>query len=106
LHLVIKSKSEFVDQTMDANYNLDIFAMVAWTSELAKKIIKRYILILRHYQVVIKKITCIFKWWEKHEIMFPTIRFPTQQILGIVSSQIETKNGQNALKGATSITSH
>jgi hypothetical protein len=36
--------------------------------------------------VNIKEITWIFKWWEKHEVMFPTIRFLTQQILGIVSS--------------------
>jgi hypothetical protein len=98
LHLMIKSKSEFADQTMDAYYSLDIFAMVAWTSESTKKIVKRELLILRHYQVDIKEITCIFRWWEKHEVIFPTIRFLAQQILGIVSSQIEIKMVKTHLK--------
>jgi hypothetical protein len=91
LHLMIKFKSEFANQTMDAGCSLDIFAMVAWTNESTKKIVKRKFLILRHYQVNIKKITCIFRWWEKHEVMFPTIKFLAQQIWRIISSQIETK---------------
>jgi hypothetical protein len=65
---------------MDAYYSLDIFAMVAGTSESTKKIVKRELLSLKHYQVDIKETTCIFRWWEKHEIMFPTIRFLAQQI--------------------------
>ncbi len=48
----------------------------------------------------IKEIICIFKWWEKHEVMFPIIRFQAQQILGIGSSQIETKMVKTHLKEA------
>ncbi len=32
---------------------------------------------------------CPFQWWQKHEAMFPTIRFLARQILGVVGFQIE-----------------
>ncbi len=32
------------------------------------------------------------QWWEKHESRFPIVVFLARQILGIVSSQIETKH--------------
>ncbi len=41
------------------------------------------------YQMDVKEITCPLKWWEKHEMMFPTIEFFVQQILRIISAQSE-----------------
>jgi len=32
---------------------------------------------------------CLFKWWRKHESMFPTIGFFVRQTLEIVGFQIE-----------------
>jgi hypothetical protein len=37
---VVESKNEFVDQIVDANYNLDIFEMVTKTNGPTKDIIK------------------------------------------------------------------
>ncbi len=56
-----------------------------------KEIVKTKLLILKCYQADVNEIACPFQWWEKHEVLFPTIGFPTQQILKFVSSQIETK---------------
>jgi hypothetical protein len=72
--------------------NLDIFEHNANTSELAKEFVKRELLIFRRYQFNVKDIKCPLQWWKKHETMFPTIEFLTQQILGVVGIQIE-KNG-------------
>jgi hypothetical protein len=88
---MVRSKSEFVEETMDVNYSLDIFEMAAITSEPSKIIVKRELLIFNHYQMNVKETTCPFKWWEKHEIMFPIVGFHVQQILRIVGSQIETE---------------
>jgi hypothetical protein len=41
--------------------------------------------------VDVKDIKCPLQWWQIHEAMFPTVGFLTQQILGIVESQIEIK---------------
>ncbi len=60
-------------------------------NESSKENVKRNLLIFRHYQVDVKKITCPFRWWEKHEVLFPIVGFLTQQILGIVGSQFEIK---------------
>jgi hypothetical protein len=37
----------------------------------------------------VKEITCPFRWWEKHEVMFSIIGFLAQQIFRIVGSQID-----------------
>jgi hypothetical protein len=36
-----------------------------------------------------KDIKCSLPWWRKHETMFFIVAFLTQQLLGIVWSQIE-----------------
>jgi hypothetical protein len=41
-------------------------------SELAKELVKRELLILRHYQIDIK---CPLQWWEKHETIFLIVDF-------------------------------
>jgi hypothetical protein len=53
--------------------------------------VKKELLVFWHYLVDVKEIKCPFQWWEKHENMFPTIKFHICQILGIVGSQIETE---------------
>jgi hypothetical protein len=70
LHPVVEFEIEFVEQIVYADYNLKLFEMVAWTSEPSKKIVKKRLLIFRHYQVDVKEITCPLQWWEKHEVMF------------------------------------
>jgi hypothetical protein len=47
LHLVVRFKSEFIEQTMDVDYSLDIFEMVAIISEPSKIIVKRKLLIFK-----------------------------------------------------------
>jgi len=54
--------------------------MEVGTSEPSKDNVKRYILIFRHYQMDVKEITCPFRCWEKHEVLFPIVGFLTQQI--------------------------
>ncbi len=49
LYLVIGFESEFVDPTVNVDYNLDIFAMAVGTNELAKEILKRKHLICKPY---------------------------------------------------------
>ncbi len=39
----------------------------------------------------LKEIKNSLHWWEKHESRFPIVAFLARQILGIVSSQIETE---------------
>ncbi len=67
---------------------MDIFEQTTSTNELAKKIVKE-LLIFRNYQFNVKDIKCPLQWWEKYEMMFLTIGFLTQQILGVVIIQIE-----------------
>lgn len=76
---------------MDAYCSLEIFEMEVGTSEPSKENVKRDLLIFMHYQMYVKEIICPLRWWEKHGVLFPIVGFLTQQILGIVGSQIETK---------------
>ncbi len=59
---------------MDEDCKLDIFEMMIRINELAKKLVKKKLLILKQHKKDIKDIKCPFHWWE-HEIMFPTIGF-------------------------------
>ncbi len=68
---------------------MDIFEQIAITSESIKKLVKRKHMIFKRYQLNVKDIKCPLQWWHKHEVMFPTVGFLTQQILGIIGSQIE-----------------
>jgi hypothetical protein len=58
LHLVVESKNEFIDQIVDANYNLDMFEMATRTNEPTKEIVKKSFLIFRHYQMDVKEVIC------------------------------------------------
>jgi len=60
--------------------------------EIAKEIVTRELLDFRRFHVDLKEIKNPFQWWEKHESIFPVVTFLARQILGIVSSQIETEH--------------
>jgi len=68
---------------------LDIFEQTINTREPTKKLVKRELLISKRYQLDVKDIKCPLEWWQKHEAMFPIVRFLAQHILGIVGSEIE-----------------
>jgi hypothetical protein len=67
---------------------LDIFEQTPITSEPTIKIVKREMLIFKHYQVNFKEIKWPLQWLVKHEAMFLII-FVLAQTLRIVGSQIE-----------------
>jgi len=67
LHPLVNLDTNCADQ--------DIFEQVVSTSELAKELVKRELLVFKKYQLDIKDIKCFFQWWQKHEAMFPTIGF-------------------------------
>jgi hypothetical protein len=74
-HPLVKFKSDIVDQRMDEDCNLDIFEMMIRINELTKKLVKKKLLIFKQHKKDVKDVKCPFHWWEKHEIMFPTIGF-------------------------------
>jgi hypothetical protein len=55
--------------------NLDIFQMTSRNTKPTKKLVKKVLLVFRHYQMDVKEIKCPLQWWDKHEGMFPTIGF-------------------------------
>jgi hypothetical protein len=93
-HIVLSSftpLSLYINKGVDENYSLDIFKMTTNINELMKELVNKRLLILKRFQMNVKDIKCHCQWLEKHEFMFPIIRFLTYQILSIISSQIETK---------------
>jgi hypothetical protein len=80
-----------VEQNVEEDMSLDIFEMIASTSEPTTKLVNKILLIFKCYQVDVKDIKCPLQWWKKHENMFPTFGFCARQILRIVGFQIETK---------------
>jgi hypothetical protein len=78
LHLLVRSKRNSINQNIfDEDYNLDIFEQTVSTSEFAKQLVKKVLLIFRRYQLDVNEIKCPFQWWQKHEAMFPIIRILT-----------------------------
>jgi len=78
LHLLVRSKRNSINQNIfDEDYNLDIFEQTVSTSESAKQLVKKVLLIFKRYQLDVNDIKCPFQWWQKHEAMFPTIRILT-----------------------------
>jgi hypothetical protein len=59
--------------------------------ETTKEIVTRELLDFRRFHVDVKNTKNPLQWWEKHEFGFLVISFLAKQILGIVSSQIETE---------------
>jgi hypothetical protein len=86
-----KFEVECANQTIDADFKLDIFQQTPNTHEPMAELVTKGNVIFKHNQVDSKKIKCLFQWWAKHEALFPTIGFLVCQILGICRSQIETK---------------
>jgi len=56
---LIEYESNIIDQRMNDNYNLDIFEITARTNEPTKELVKRKLLMLKDFQVDVKKI----KWF-------------------------------------------
>jgi hypothetical protein len=75
LHLVVRSKSEFVEQTMDVDYSLDIFEMVAIISEPSKIIVKRKLLIFKRYQMNVKELFAFLDGGRNLKLCFPHLDF-------------------------------
>jgi hypothetical protein len=86
-----KFKVEHVHQITNVKSNLNIFEQTLSISEPITKFVTREMLIFKHYQVVFKKIKCLFQLWAKHEAMFFIVSFLAQQILEIAGLQIEIK---------------
>jgi hypothetical protein len=75
----------------DEKNNLDIFEMSTRTSEPIKEVVNKELLLFKRFQVDVKDIKCLLKWWAKHEPLFPTMACLACQIFDIVGSQIKTK---------------
>jgi hypothetical protein len=77
------------------------FKMATNINELVKELVNQKLLIFRRFQMNVKDIKCHCQWFEKHEFMFPIIRFLAYQILSIIGSQIGIKRifffGDNVL---------
>jgi hypothetical protein len=58
LHLLVEFEKGVVDQKVGEDNNLDIFEMIANTSEPATKLINKKLLIFMHYQMDVKDIKC------------------------------------------------
>jgi hypothetical protein len=86
---LVESKGGVVDRRVEEDNNLNIFEMIANTSELTTKLINRELLIFMHYQMDVNDIKCPLQWWEKHDNMFLIVGFCARQILRIVGSKIE-----------------
>jgi hypothetical protein len=90
LHPVENYDVESIEHKSYEENNLDFFEMTTNTIEPVIELVNKELLIFKRFQVDPKEIKCPLQWWQKHESMFPTIGFLTQQILGIFGSQIET----------------
>ncbi len=67
-----------VKSTEDKSYEdsrVDVFEMIACTSESVAKLVNKEFLIFRRFQVDLTKIKCPLEWWQKHESMIPTVDF-------------------------------
>jgi hypothetical protein len=57
---LIEYESNIIDQRVNDNYNLDIFEITTRTNEPTKELVKRKLLMLKHFQVDVKKIKMPF----------------------------------------------
>ncbi len=85
LHPLVRLETNSVDQnTFGQDCNLDIFEQTSSTSEPIEELVKKEFMIFKRYQLDVKDIKCPFQWWQKHEAMFPIVRFLIRHITGIV----------------------
>jgi hypothetical protein len=78
-----------VDMQIHEESSLDIFEMFFGTSEPTKEVVNKELLMFIKFQMDVKNIKCLLKWWAKHESLFPIVAFLAHQILGIVGFQIK-----------------
>jgi hypothetical protein len=80
LHPLVEVENVFVNISVDEDCSLDIFEQTTNTSEPTKELVNKELLIFKRYQVDVKEIKCPLQWWQKHESMFPIVRFLIRQI--------------------------
>ncbi len=77
LHLVENYDIESIKHRSYEDSSLDIFEMIASTSEPMAKLVNKKLLITRRFQVDPKKIKCLLQQGQKHGSVFPAIGFIT-----------------------------
>jgi hypothetical protein len=63
LHHVVDCDVESIEHKFYEDKSLNIFEMIANTSELVTKLVNRKLLSLRRFQVDPKEIKCSMQWW-------------------------------------------
>ncbi len=57
--------------------SLNIFEMFVEISEPTKEVVNKELQMFKRFQVNVKDVKCLLKWWEKLESLFPTVTFLT-----------------------------
>jgi hypothetical protein len=57
----------------DGENSLDIFEMSTRTNGPTKEVVNKELLMFKRFQVDVKDIKCLLKWWAKHESLFLTM---------------------------------
>ncbi len=91
---VYKSSLPFVDEpqtfeSLDGGSFRDLFHIINTITNKWIKIVGRELYGYREYHVDANICKCVLIWWQIKEHKFPTIVSLAQQILGILSNQIE-----------------
>jgi hypothetical protein len=63
------------DQNVDEDCSLDTFEIITSIRGPAKELVDKELLIFTKFQVDAKDIKCPLQWCNKHESMFPIVRF-------------------------------
>jgi hypothetical protein len=69
---------------MQIDEEMDIFEMFARTSELAKEVVNKELLMFRRFQVDVKDIKCPLEWWLKHKSLFQLWHFLLVRFLALL----------------------
>jgi hypothetical protein len=75
--IVYKAKLQFMNKV---DYSLNVSKMIINNNELVNELVIKKIK-FKQYQMDVKNIKCIFKWWSMHDSMFPTDGYLDHQIL-------------------------
>jgi len=58
-HSLIEYENNITNQRVNDDYDLDIFEIIARTNEPTRELVKRELLMLKHFQMNVKKIKCL-----------------------------------------------
>ncbi len=81
---------------------LDVFGSLAFTKEIIMGFIRIELLVFRKTAMPIDPFSP-FTWWAEHEQQFPNLVYFTQQVMGIISPQIEIERIFNIARVTTSL---